>query len=141
MKAKDLKLKKSNRSGYSRVTETWFMENLDGKTVQEAIEDGTIDTIDEAKLFKYHAEQDTLYFLFNDTKAVIVSEKVADLDADEVIDGLGDFTFTSGISNQDGDGKGKKWQRLGMPKSLNLGDEGISLKKEMAGETKSRSRK
>lgn len=132
MNAKELNLQASNRSGYSRVTRQWFMDNLNGKTIQEAIDDNTIETIDEKALFKYHAKQDRLYFLFNDNKAVIVSDAVADLDEAEVIAGLADFTFTEGISTIEGEGHGKTWERLGMPKSLDLGDEAIALKKEAA---------
>lgn len=132
MKAKKLVLPQRTDSGYSRVTREWFMKHLDGKTFQQAIDDGTIDEIDENRLVDYHAEHDRLYFLFNGSQAVVCSEAVGDLPAEELLKQISGFKFKAGVSTKEGAGFGREFERLQLPDNLNLAGEGIAISADMA---------
>lgn len=94
---------------------------LDGKTVNEAVEDGTITSLgnDKGEFIFDHADTNvSAQYAMVNGYGVIVSEGLTDnLDDTDVFD----CQFTSGISTVPGDGFGKPWFRLGRPQGLNLG--------------------
>ncbi len=105
-------------------------EKLSGYTMNSAIKAGLITDIgdDTGAFIKKHADPnvDAAYAIVNGF-GIRVSGKVAD--APNILDILGDLTFTKGMSLEkykdgqvDPTGSLVPWYRLGLPQVLNLGD-------------------
>lgn len=109
-------------------------EKLNGLSINEALAAGHIDDLgDENGQFIFaHADKDIdASYAIVQGAAVRVSKTLAE-NLDETTDVIGDLVFTKGISNVDGEGYGKEYFRLGMPKGIRLGEALTSLAVEPA---------
>lgn len=125
--SKKTALKTSGNQGYNPMPKE-MQDKLLGKSLNQAIAEGLITDLGDAagNLFAI-SEKDYRYALVNGFR-VGVSSKLQDAEASEILEQLGDLTFNGGISNQAGEGFGKYWFNLGMPRTMALSaEEGINV--------------
>ncbi len=105
-------------------------DKLIGKTLNQAIAEGLIEDIgDNDGNFVLHNEQneDWKYTLINGCR-VTLSTTLAGKDfTTEVLPNLGNLTFGGDISTVKGEGEGKYWFNLGMPRTSVLVAEASSI--------------
>lgn len=113
---------------------------LDGLTINDAIAKGLITSIGlpgGGFIFNHNnKEVDTRYAVING-KAIACSSSLSEKEQDDIADMLGDLTFQSGMSQEkykngqvDPNGDFIKWQRLSMPRGLDLGEAAVKVELE-----------
>lgn len=128
------KLASSNTSANPKTMSKAQQDELVGLTLNEAFERGLITDIgnDKGEFIFEHADDDIdAHYAVINGSAVRVSQTVVD-DLDNIDDFMGDLTFHAGISDVEGEGKGKYWFRLGKPAGIRLGDSVKSVVAEPA---------
>lgn len=121
----------SNGKGFDSLTKD-LQDKLIGKTLNGAIAAGLVNDLgDEAgNLFAVSTQnEDWKYCIINGCR-VTLSRKLSETDPAEVQDMLGDLTFDGGISTIAGEGLGKYWFNLGLPrKTMLVADESVNIAK------------
>lgn len=115
-------------SGYRTLSVTQVKEmNLDGLTIQEALDQDIITELDPENMFREHNKTGDFYFVFNNTQAIKVSPAAIDTpDVDQII---GSLTIRCSVSTIAGEGKGLPFVRVCLPgDGLDLGDNSIGVK-------------
>lgn len=101
-------------------------------SINEAIEKGLITDLGDAKgnFFFEHADEETeAYYAVINGYGVRMSQALVD-DIDNIDAIVGRLRFTFDVSNKEGEGFGKQYFRLGMPRGLKLGASVYALKED-----------
>ena len=99
-----------------------LQQKLIGKTLNTAIAEDLVEDLgdEEGNLFAHSAQNaDWMYAIVNGYR-VTLSKKLTETDPTEITGMLGDLTFTGGISTVAGEGNGKYFFNLGLPRKAML---------------------
>jgi hypothetical protein len=121
MKVKKTAALASNGVGFDTLPKE-LQDKLIGKTLNQAIAEGLVTDLgdDAGNLFAHSTQsEEWVYAIINGCR-VTVSDKLTKTDPEEVKEMLGDLTFGGGISTVAGEGNGKYWFNLGLPRKTML---------------------
>lgn len=111
----------SNGVGFDSLSKE-LQDKLIGKTLNTAIAEGLVTDLgdDDGNLFHHSVQnEDWMYAVINGCR-VTLSKGLTGTEPEEVNTMLGDLTFGGGISTVAGEGNGKYYFNLGLPRKTQL---------------------